>query len=258
MSARQLLGSFLVALFFNNFLPSNIGGDVIRISDTARVARLEDAGGHRRAGRSRHGRDGARARGGVRGHARGGQERRRVTPPAVVAFVVLDNLPSWFWAVFVVGAVATTPALLAPAGVGRLLQPLTVFHPEWVGSAHRDADDRAGAVPGTPPCAGELLRRRRVRAGRHRRLLSGGRARPARAHRRLRPRRDRAVSGSSCRCCRSRLTGWASGKARSRSTSPASGCLSNRRCSSRSSATALVMLFSLTGVAVYVGRGSRT
>ena len=36
---RTLLGSFLVALFFNNFLPSNIGGDVIRISDTARAAR---------------------------------------------------------------------------------------------------------------------------------------------------------------------------------------------------------------------------
>src|SRR6185436_8175633 len=35
---RSLLGSFLVALFFNNFLPSNIGGDVIRIGDTARAA----------------------------------------------------------------------------------------------------------------------------------------------------------------------------------------------------------------------------
>src|SRR5438309_7519901 len=32
---RWLFGSFLVATFFNNFLPSNIGGDVIRISDTA-------------------------------------------------------------------------------------------------------------------------------------------------------------------------------------------------------------------------------
>ena len=29
---RSLLGSFLVASFFNNFLPSNIGGDVIRIA----------------------------------------------------------------------------------------------------------------------------------------------------------------------------------------------------------------------------------
>jgi hypothetical protein len=36
--ARTLTGSFLVATFFNNFLPSNIGGDVIRIADTAKPA----------------------------------------------------------------------------------------------------------------------------------------------------------------------------------------------------------------------------
>src|SRR5262245_54568375 len=34
----RLMGSFLVASFFNNFLPSNIGGAVVRIADTARVA----------------------------------------------------------------------------------------------------------------------------------------------------------------------------------------------------------------------------
>ena len=33
-----LMNSFLVAMFANNFLPSNIGGDVIRIRDTARAA----------------------------------------------------------------------------------------------------------------------------------------------------------------------------------------------------------------------------
>jgi uncharacterized protein (TIRG00374 family) len=33
-----LTNSFLVATFFNNFLPSNIGGDVIRVRDTARAA----------------------------------------------------------------------------------------------------------------------------------------------------------------------------------------------------------------------------
>src|SRR5207253_2227117 len=33
-----LTNSFLVAFFFNNFLPSNIGGDVIRIRDTSRAA----------------------------------------------------------------------------------------------------------------------------------------------------------------------------------------------------------------------------
>src|SRR4051794_30572879 len=31
---RKLFSSFLVANFFNNFLPSNVGGDVIRIRDT--------------------------------------------------------------------------------------------------------------------------------------------------------------------------------------------------------------------------------
>src|SRR5512139_2012977 len=34
----SLVSSYLVATFFNNFLPSNIGGDVIRIADTAPAA----------------------------------------------------------------------------------------------------------------------------------------------------------------------------------------------------------------------------
>jgi hypothetical protein len=38
VAARSLFSSCLVANFFNNFLPSNIGGDVIRIRDTARPA----------------------------------------------------------------------------------------------------------------------------------------------------------------------------------------------------------------------------
>ena len=32
---QTLIGSFLVATFFNNFLPSNIGGDVVRVRDTS-------------------------------------------------------------------------------------------------------------------------------------------------------------------------------------------------------------------------------
>src|SRR5205809_429897 len=36
---RRLLASFLVANFFNNFLPSNVGGDVIRITDSAKYTR---------------------------------------------------------------------------------------------------------------------------------------------------------------------------------------------------------------------------
>jgi uncharacterized membrane protein YbhN (UPF0104 family) len=119
---RTLLGSFLVALFFNNFLPSNIGGDVVRISDTARAARsktlaatvvLVDRG--------------IGLMGLVLVAAMGAtiaESSRHVTTPI---------WPSWLWAAFLFGAAAAAPAVLAPAGFGRLLQPLTVFHPEWVG-----------------------------------------------------------------------------------------------------------------------------
>ncbi|HET7746370.1 MAG TPA: lysylphosphatidylglycerol synthase transmembrane domain-containing protein, partial [Vicinamibacteria bacterium] len=36
-SLRDLSASYLVATFFNNFLPSNIGGDVIRVRDSSRL-----------------------------------------------------------------------------------------------------------------------------------------------------------------------------------------------------------------------------
>jgi glycosyltransferase 2 family protein len=38
MGIGRLTQSFMVATFFNNFLPSNIGGDVVRVADTAREA----------------------------------------------------------------------------------------------------------------------------------------------------------------------------------------------------------------------------
>jgi len=38
MPLGRLTESFLVATFFNNFLPSNIGGDVVRVADTAQPA----------------------------------------------------------------------------------------------------------------------------------------------------------------------------------------------------------------------------
>ena len=34
---RDLSASYLVATFFNNFLPSNIGGDVVRVRDSSRL-----------------------------------------------------------------------------------------------------------------------------------------------------------------------------------------------------------------------------
>ncbi len=122
MTRRMLLESFLVSLFFNNFLPSNIGGDVIRIRDSARTARSKTLA---------------------------------TTVVLVDRIIGLMGLvlvaafgatiasggagrtshlwASWLWAGFLVGSIATAPAVLVPDGVGRLLQPLTVFHPEWIG-----------------------------------------------------------------------------------------------------------------------------
>ncbi len=38
VDAKALTESIWVSMFFNNFLPSNIGGDVVRIADTAAAA----------------------------------------------------------------------------------------------------------------------------------------------------------------------------------------------------------------------------
>jgi uncharacterized membrane protein YbhN (UPF0104 family) len=121
---RTLLGSYLVATFFNNFLPSNVGGDVIRIRDTAAAT----------------------------------QSKTLATTIVLVdralglmALVLISAVgataaarlygsgaspiwPSWLWAFFVVAAAITAPVVYAPEGFGRLLQPLTVVHPEWVGT----------------------------------------------------------------------------------------------------------------------------
>src|SRR4029078_1433402 len=41
--------------------------------------------------------------------------------------------PAWLWAGFFLGAVALTPAVVTPTGGGRLVQPLTIVHAEWLG-----------------------------------------------------------------------------------------------------------------------------
>jgi glycosyltransferase 2 family protein len=120
--SASLLASFLVANFFNNFLPSNIGGDVIRISDTAKPARSKTLATtvvlvDRALG----------LLGLVLVAALGSTLARSVHHP------IGPIWPAWLWAGFVLAAIASAPAVLAPSGFSRLLQPLTVFHPEWVG-----------------------------------------------------------------------------------------------------------------------------
>jgi uncharacterized membrane protein YbhN (UPF0104 family) len=116
-----LTSSFLVATFFNNFLPSNIGGDVVRIGDTARAA---------------------------------GSKTLATTVVLVDRGIGLLGLvfvaavgttlaarrsdaigpvgPGALWA-GLVGAVAVAAfAVLMPTRVGALLQPLKALHQEWV------------------------------------------------------------------------------------------------------------------------------
>lgn len=124
----SLVKSFLVALYFNNFLPSNIGGDFIRIRDTARAA-------------------------GSKTLATLVILCDRVIGVIALVLVAATGAtmvaeigghvgspiwPSWLWAGFLIGTIVSAPAVLAPAGVGRLLQPLTVIHPEWVGDRIED------------------------------------------------------------------------------------------------------------------------
>jgi uncharacterized membrane protein YbhN (UPF0104 family) len=114
-----LTQSFLVATFFNNFLPSNIGGDVIRISDTAKPAGSKTLAttvvlidrGLGLLGLALMAATGATL-----------MQRMSVGPVG----------PGMLWAGFGAGAIIATPALLMPETATRILQPLRVFHAEWV------------------------------------------------------------------------------------------------------------------------------
>lgn len=121
---RKLVGSYMVAYFFNNFLPSNIGGDVIRVRDTAVQAGSKTLATtvilfDRTIG---------------------------VTGLVLVAAIgatigargaAAANAPVWpllLWALLAIAVAVATPVILLPDAIGRMLQPLRVFHAEWVGA----------------------------------------------------------------------------------------------------------------------------
>jgi len=118
---RTLIASFLVATFFNNFLPSNIGGDVVRIRDTAGPAQsrtlaatvvLVDRG------------LGLLALVLVAAlGATASQPAMRGGPPVQ---------PWILWTGLFVGGVVSIQALRAPMLVTRLAAPLRLLHAEWV------------------------------------------------------------------------------------------------------------------------------
>ena len=123
MPFHALFGSMSVALFFNNFLPSNIGGDVVRISDTAKVARSKTLAAIVVLADRTMGMMGL-----VLVAAMGVS---LVTSP--VGRAPLPIWPSWLWAGFMSGMLAGGLVLWSPGHVGWLLRPLMVLHPEWVG-----------------------------------------------------------------------------------------------------------------------------
>jgi glycosyltransferase 2 family protein len=118
----RLVRSFLVATFFNNFLPSNIGGDVIRIRDTSRAAGSKTTAAT------------------IVLLDRGIGLLGLVFVAAVGATRVAAGSealgpigPGMLWAILCGGIAVATPMVMMPEAVGRMLRPLQVLHHEWVG-----------------------------------------------------------------------------------------------------------------------------
>ena len=129
ISGPSLTGSFLVATYFNNFLPSNIGGDVVRIRDTARQAGSKTLATTvilMDRGLGLLGLLCIAALGASVAAAPGGQ------PPV---------LASMLWLTLAGCLTISTAAVLLPGGVARLLSPLRLIHQEWV-------EERIGRLTG--------------------------------------------------------------------------------------------------------------
>ena len=117
----RLVNSYLAATFANNFLPSNIGGDVIRVADTARAAQsktlatavvLADRG------------VGLVGLGFVAacGSSLAARQSAKIGPIG----------PALLWGGLAIAVSVAVFALLWPARVGALAKPLRIFHAEWV------------------------------------------------------------------------------------------------------------------------------
>lgn len=119
VTISMLSESFLVATFFNNFLPSNIGGDVVRIADTAPLTTSKTVA------------------------------TTIVLVDRVLGLLALFavacagmlaaarvgvNLPGtgYLWPFFLASLVVSIAVLLFPRWLPSLLSPLRVISPEWV------------------------------------------------------------------------------------------------------------------------------
>lgn len=118
---RRLVTSFLVATFFNNFLPSNIGGDVVRIADTARPAGsktiatlvvLADRG--------------VGLLGLVLVAALGASLAAQLPGTGVIG-------PSILWTILAAGLAGAGLLIWHPSLLVTILRPIRRVHPEWIG-----------------------------------------------------------------------------------------------------------------------------
>lgn len=117
-----LVNSYLAATFANNFLPSNIGGDVIRIADTARAAKSKTlAAAVVLADRGI----------GVVGLAFIAASGSTLAARRSEAIGPIG--PALFWLGLIAAVAAGLFVIARPQRMAMLLRPLHVFHAEWVG-----------------------------------------------------------------------------------------------------------------------------
>jgi uncharacterized membrane protein YbhN (UPF0104 family) len=118
---RRLTGSWLVATFFNNFLPSNIGGDVIRVADSVQLTRSRTA-----------------AATVVLVDRAIGLAALLVVAAAGTWLAARNGIPvpasNYVWIAALGAVLAGLPTLVWPQVLGRVLSPLAALHPELVGT----------------------------------------------------------------------------------------------------------------------------
>jgi uncharacterized protein (TIRG00374 family) len=142
---RVLTSSFLVATFFNNFLPSNIGGDVVRVTDTARAA-------------------GSRTLAATVVLLDRGLGLLSLALVAAIGATVGSRLsrggpipPALLWSAFAIGAAVAIPAFYKPQLFARMLQPLRTFHPEWVDARLTRLTDAMSRFSAAPSAVGRCF-----------------------------------------------------------------------------------------------------
>lgn len=118
---KRLFTSFLVATFFNNFLPSNIGGDVVRIADSAKPAGSKTVAtlvvlADRSIG----------LLGLLLVAALGASLAAQLPGTGVIG-------PSILWLILAAGVTTAAVLIWHPSLLVTLLRPIRRVHPEWIG-----------------------------------------------------------------------------------------------------------------------------